>query len=101
LAPAILASRSRRDRIPSVDPNTTESGGISPRGWISALTGFDEVLIVLLASATQTHALMCIRRTKRRGVNTYSTRVVYLIDEKQLTKDCEGTYVVMGGAEMW
>jgi hypothetical protein len=25
-------------------PNTTESGGISPKGWINALTGF-EVLI--------------------------------------------------------
>ena len=44
---------------------------------------------------------MCIRRTKRRGVNTYSTRVVYLIDEKQLTKDCGGMFVVMGRAEMW
>src|ERR1700722_758099 len=44
LAAAILASRSRRARMASVEPNMTESGGISPKGWIKALTGFDEAL---------------------------------------------------------
>src|SRR5271165_7072502 len=44
LAPAILARRSRKARMASVPPKTTESGGISPRGWINALTGL-EVLI--------------------------------------------------------
>src|SRR5271155_2072029 len=49
LAAAILASRSRRARMPSLAPKTTGSGGISPRGWISELTGF-EVLIIVPAS---------------------------------------------------
>jgi hypothetical protein len=44
-APAIFPKRSRSARMASEDPKTTDSGGISPKGWMSALTGFDEVLI--------------------------------------------------------
>jgi hypothetical protein len=42
---------------------------------------------------------MCIRRTKRRGAETYSSRLVYLIDEKQLTKGSQGILQVTKRAE--
>jgi hypothetical protein len=31
---------------------------------------------------------VCSRSTKRRGRKTYCSSLAYLIDEKQLTKDC-------------
>jgi hypothetical protein len=39
---------------------------------------------------------VCSRSTKRRGRKTYCSSLAYLIDEKQLTKDCGGSHEVIG-----
>src|ERR1700721_1669365 len=82
-APAILASRSRRARMASVPPNTTASGGNSPRGWTRGLIVVEE----LIRLDGLGHSIACTRRTKRRGPYRYLVRLVYLLEEKQLTKD--------------
>jgi hypothetical protein len=40
---------------------------------------------VFLAYTAQAYALMCIRRTKRKELDTYCNRLAYVIEEKQLT----------------
>jgi hypothetical protein len=71
----------------SVLPNTIASGGISPRGWIRELTGLEVLIKDYRLAGAQAYPGLCMRRAKRRGACTYYMRLVYLIDEKQLTKD--------------
>src|ERR1700674_3339491 len=96
-APAILASRSRRARIASVPPNTTASGGISPRGWTRGLIVVEE----LIRLDGLGHSIACIRRTKRRNAYQYMVRLVYLLEEKQLTKDSARLWLVIPIAGLW
>src|SRR6202166_1867330 len=45
---------------------------------------------------------MCTRRTKRRGeTDTYPVRLVYVIEEKQLTKESGGRRLVIRKAGAW
>jgi hypothetical protein len=70
----------------------TESGGISPRGWIRALTGF-EVLISVPECAVPGFRSTGLwdsvhPENQIQGERTlYPISLVYVIDEKQLTKD--------------
>jgi hypothetical protein len=82
----------------SIPPKTTFSGGISPRGWMSELTGF-EVLIKGLARPPQWAEVGCAPgEPNGDGADRYLTKVVYLIEEKQLTKDWKGQSAVISGA---
>src|ERR1700733_14019213 len=95
LAPAILAMRSRRAFMASVLPKMTASGGISPKGWIRALTGF-EVLISIRGFVAQGVQSDVQSEHQTQGEEHYSYRsLAYLIDEKQLTKDCRTLQRVM------
>jgi hypothetical protein len=52
---------------------------------------------VFLASATQAHALDVHPENQTQGgADTYSIRLVYLIEEKQLTKEMRGKLLVTG-----
>jgi hypothetical protein len=72
----------------SLAPKTTESGGISPRGWINELTGF-EVLIIVRASASRGlwSDVHPENQTTQGEQTPIPTRLTYLLEEKQLTKD--------------
>jgi hypothetical protein len=67
----------------SVPPKTTASGGISPRGCTRELTGLER-LIRLNDSA---HDYARASGIPKLGESRFCTRLVYLLDEKQLTKD--------------
>src|ERR1700674_2802653 len=96
-APAILASRSRRARMASVPPNTTASGGISPKGWTRGLIVVEE----LIRLDGLGHSIACTRRTKHGSVYQYLVRLVYLLEETQLTKDSARLWLVIPIAALW
>src|SRR6266446_2852206 len=83
----------------SVLPKTTESGGISPRGWISALTGFEVLISVPGFGSTGVQSDVHPENQTQGEREPCRIRLVYVIDEKQLTKDCEGFQLVTGRAE--
>jgi hypothetical protein len=60
------------------------------------LTGFD-VLIRVCWLGGIFHQQWSMRKAKRCGECTYYWRLVYLIDEKQLTKDLGGSKRVISG----
>jgi hypothetical protein len=70
----------------SVPPNTIASGGISPRGWTRELT--ELAVTIDLTTAATLNELNCFKPENNcGGMDLYPFRLVYLIEEKQLTKD--------------
>jgi hypothetical protein len=74
-----------------VPPNTTASGGISPKGWTRGLIVVEE----LIRLDGLGHSIACIRRAKRGDAYQYLVRLVYLLEEKQLTKDTARLWLVI------
>ena len=56
-------------------------------GWTRELTELAVLIKGFIGSAGAGYRWACIRRTKRRGAEYCMLRLVYPIDEKQLTKD--------------
>jgi len=83
----------------SVPPNTTVSGGISPSGWTRELTEFEMLIVVQASGGTGVSVAVHTKNQTAAGEYTYSFRLVYLIDEKQLTKDRRGLRRVLGGLQ--
>src|SRR5579871_177082 len=82
LAEASLVRRSRTERMASVRPNTTASGGISPSGWTSVLTLLDVMGFYQYRGEPTT----CMRKAKSRSAANATSNLAYVIAAHQLTK---------------